>query len=72
MLDKLAMITMLILMILVGLISLFTYIATINENRPEWERQRDDEEQMKFLKEYNNRRKKIERKDNSQRWYILC
>lgn len=66
MLDKLAMITMLILMILLGLISLFTYIATMNENRPEWEEQRDDEEQMKFLKEYSNRRKKIERKSNQR------
>lgn len=66
MLDKLAMITMLILMILLGLISLFTYIATMNENRPEWEKQRDDEEQMKFLKEYSNRRKKIERKSNQR------
>ena len=66
MLDKLAMITMLILMILLGLISLFTYIATMNENRPEWEKQRDDEEQMKFLKEYSNRRKKIERKNNQR------
>lgn len=62
MLDKLAMITMLILMIIVGLISLFTYIITISESKTDWERERDDEEQMKFLKEYSNRRNKIERK----------
>lgn len=62
MIDKLAMITMLILMILVGLVSLFTYIATMNENRTELERQRDDEEQMKFLRKYRNRRDKIEGK----------
>lgn len=51
-LDKIAMITMLVIYILVGLMALFTYLATIGEsnNKTEWERKLDNEEQMEYLK----------------------
>lgn len=53
-LDKIAMITMLILYILVGIMTLFTYLVTRSEsqNKTEWEREIDDEEQMNYLKKY--------------------
>lgn len=58
MIDKIAMITMLILYIIVGLITLFTYliIRGANENKTDYERRMEDEEQMKYLKEYKNRK----------------
>lgn len=60
MLDKLAMITMLILYIVVGIGVLFTYLLVRfeSENKTEWEQFQEDEEQMNYLKEHSNRRKK--------------
>ena len=57
MLDKIAMITMLILYILVGMVALFTYLVTRSEgqNKTEWERKIDDEKQMNYLRNYRNR-----------------
>ncbi len=59
MLDKIAMITMLILYILVGMVALFTYLVTRSEgqNKTEWERKIDDEKQMNYLRNYRNRQK---------------
>ena len=59
MLDKIAMITMLILYILVGMVALFTYLVTRSEgqNKTEWERKIDDEKQMNYLRNYRNRHK---------------
>lgn len=61
MIDKIAMITMLILYILVGLIALFTYLIVRggSENKTDYERKLEDEEQMRFLKEYKCRRHKF-------------
>lgn len=58
-LDKIAMITMLILYILVGLTALFTYLVTIGEsrNKTEWKRKLDEEEQRKYLRDYRIRQK---------------
>jgi len=58
-LDKIAMITMLILYILVGMVALFTYLVTRSEgqNKTEWERKIDDEKQMNYLRNYRNRQK---------------
>lgn len=60
MLDKLAMIAMLILYIVVGIVVLFTYLLVRgeNENKTEWEQFQENEEQMNYLKEQRNRRKK--------------
>lgn len=54
MLDKIAMITMLILYILFTLISLFIYliIRVSDECKTDEERQIEDEEQMNYLKNY--------------------
>lgn len=59
--DKIAMIALLILYIVTGIGIIFIYliIRETNENKTEWERQIEDEEQMDYLKNYNNRRKKI-------------
>ncbi len=59
--DKLAMITLLIIYILFTVITLFTYLIVIggNENKTENERSLEDEEQMKFLKDLKNKRKKV-------------
>lgn len=61
MLDKIAMIVMLILYVVFGLVALFMYliIKASDENKAEWERKIEDEEQMNYLKEYRNRRKKV-------------
>jgi len=60
MLDKIAMITMLILYIVVGIVALFTYLLIRGEsqNKTEWEQFQEDEEQMNWLKKQRNRRKK--------------
>ena len=59
MLDKIAMITLLAVMIFFGLtIALVLYIIIVGANTdktPE-ERKSEDEEQMKYLKEYKNRK----------------
>lgn len=57
MIDKIAMIVMLILYIIVGLASLFTYLAVrgANENKTREERFYEDEEQMQYLKKYKNK-----------------
>lgn len=54
MLDKVAMITMLILYTLFTLISLFIYliIRASDEYKTDEERQFEDEEQMNYLKKY--------------------
>lgn len=54
MMDKIALIVMLILYILVALISLFTYLVIrgANENKTDEERIFEDEEQMQCLKEH--------------------
>lgn len=59
--DKLAMITLLIIYILFTVIALFTYLIVIggNENKTENERRLEDEEQMKILKNLKNKRKKV-------------
>lgn len=63
MIDKIAMITMLILYILVGLIALFTYLIVrgASEDKTDYERRLEDEEQMRYLKEYKNRRNNIDK-----------
>jgi hypothetical protein len=59
MLNKIAMITLLAVMIIFGLIiTLVLYIIIVGANmdkNPE-ERKKDDEEQMRYLKEYKNRK----------------
>lgn len=59
--DKLAMITLLIIYILFTVIALFTYLIVIggNESKTENERRLEDEEQMKILKNLKNKRKKV-------------
>lgn len=54
MIDKIAIIAMLILYILVAFISLFTYLVIrgANENKTDEERKFEDEEQMQYLKEH--------------------
>lgn len=56
--DKIAMITILIIYIIFALISLFTYLIIVggNMNKTDEERRLEDEEQMNYLKEYKNRR----------------
>lgn len=60
-LDKIAMITMLIIYIIVTLTALFTYLIIVggNMNKTAEEKEREDEEQMKYLKEYKDRRKNV-------------
>lgn len=57
MIDKIAMIVMLILYILVGCTSLFTYLLVrgANENKTVEECFYEDEEQMQCLKENKNK-----------------
>ena len=64
-LDKISMIVILIIYIIFTLIALFTYLIIVGANitKSEEERQLDDEEQMKYLKEYEIRRKKLGRKN---------
>lgn len=60
MLDKLSMVVMLILYIVFCIITIFMYLLVkfANENKTDYERRMEDEEQMKYLKEYKNRRTK--------------
>lgn len=57
MIDKIAMIVMLILYIVVGCASLFTYLLVrgANENKTVEERFFEDEEQMQYLKKNKNK-----------------
>lgn len=54
------MITFLIVYIIFLIITIFMYLVIIGANRlkTEEEQQLEDEEQMKYLKEYKNRRKR--------------
>lgn len=58
MLDKIAMITLLILYILMTLIALFTYLIIKggSENKTDEEKFYEDEEQMNYLKNYKNKK----------------
>lgn len=60
MLDKIAMITLLVLYILATFAALFIYLIIRggNENKTEWEKQIEDEEQMNYLKNYKSNRRK--------------
>lgn len=60
MLDKIAMITLLVLYILATFAALFIYLIIRggNENKTEWEKQIEDEEQMNYLKKYKSNRRK--------------
>lgn len=60
--DKISIVIMLILYILLTLIALFTYLTIVggNMNKTEKEKRLEDEEQMKFLEDYENRRKKYQ------------
>ena len=60
MLDKLSMVVMIILYIVFCIITIFMYLLVkfANENKTDYERRMEDEEQMKYLKEYKNRRTK--------------
>lgn len=73
MMDKLAMITLLILYILIGTVSLFTYlmIRCENENKTDEERFLEDEEQMNYLKNYKKRRQKIWKKEYIKAIYSM-
>lgn len=62
MLDKIAMIILLILYILTTFVALFIYLVVRggSENKTDIERYYEDKEQMDYLKNYkSNRRKKI-------------
>ncbi len=58
MLDKIAMVTLLILYILMIFVSLFTYLIVRggNECKTDEERFYEDEEQMNYLKNYKNKK----------------
>ncbi len=58
MIDKIAIIAILILYILVAFISLFTYLVIrgANENKTDEERKFEDEEQMNYLEIYKNKK----------------
>lgn len=73
MIDKIAMIALLILYILVGAISLFTYliIRCENESKTDEERFLEDEEQMNYLKNYKKRRQKIWKKEYIKAIYSM-
>lgn len=60
MLDKIAMVTLLVLYILATFAALFIYLIIRggNENKTEWEKQIEDEEQMNYLKNYKSNRRK--------------
>ena len=63
--DKVSMIIMLIIYILLTLLAFFTYLIIVggNMDKTEEEQTLEDAEQMKYLKEYENRRKKVGRKN---------
>ena len=56
MLDIISMTTLLIFMIIFGIILFFTICIMIggNLNKSEYERRLEDEEQMKYLRDYKN------------------
>ena len=56
MLDIISMTTLLIFMIVFGIILFFTICIMIggNLNKSEYERRLEDEEQMKYLRDYKN------------------
>ncbi len=58
MLDKIAMITLLVIYILMTFVALFTYLIIRggNENKTEEERFYEDEGQMNYLKNYKNKK----------------
>lgn len=58
MLDKIAMITLLVLYILMTLVALFTYLIVRggSESKTKEERFYEDEEQMNCLKNYKNKK----------------
>lgn len=59
MLDKIAMITLLAVMIFFGLtiaLGLYIIIVGANMDKTSEDRKSEDEEQMKYLKEYKNRK----------------
>ena len=55
MLDIISMTILIIFMILFGLIAIFIIIGG-NMNKSEEERKREDEEQIQYIKEYNERK----------------
>ena len=59
MLDKIAMITLLIMMIIFFLVIVFTYLVILGADRLETaeEKEIEDQEQMEYLKNYKNKRK---------------
>lgn len=73
MMDKLAMITLLILYILVGVVSLFTYLIVRceNENKTNEERFIEDEEQMEYLSNHKKRRQKTWKKEYIKAIYSM-
>lgn len=59
MLDKIAMITLLVVMIIFGLAvvtSLYIIIVGANMDKTPEERKMEDEEQMKYLRDYKSRK----------------
>lgn len=63
--DKISMVIMLIIYIFLTLIALFTYLIIVggNMNKTEEEKRLEDEEQMKYLEDYENGRKKVGEKN---------
>lgn len=57
MIDKIAMITLLILYILATLIALFIYLIIVgaNKNKSAEEQKMEDEEQIKYLQNYKKK-----------------
>ena len=55
MLDIISMTILIIFMILFGLIAIFIIIGG-NMNKSEEERKREDEEQIQYIKEYNEKK----------------
>lgn len=60
MLDLIAMVTLLILMIIGVIGTLLMYICVVceNESKTDFEREQEDEEQMKYLKDYKLKKDK--------------
>ena len=58
MLDIISMTTLLIVMLIFGLIILFTLCIIIggNANKSEYEKRMEDEEQMNYIKNYKNKK----------------
>lgn len=57
MLDIISMTILVIVMLLVGILIVLIIIGT-NMNKTDYERQLDDEEQMRLLREYQNKKAK--------------